>query len=211
MSLPTSPSASDQALQRVHAAEDEVDAQYRAWYTVYNIYVQTIERCRPVPNSPVTSRHSGSGEGDAGAHVEFVAAVGVHMCPDQRRERVAVGDQEQRPVARARPRGGEQPAEFVEGEKLDRVGGRAGRGSVSLGPAGTARNNRSGQFRPTATPAASASHAAEASTFFTVTSSCSQTAHRAGLTRREMAAGDTSVGNEHPRRGAGPASPAGPD
>jgi hypothetical protein len=30
---------------------------------------------------------------------------------------VAVGDQEQRTVARIAPRGGEQPGEFVEGEK----------------------------------------------------------------------------------------------
>ena len=46
---------------------------------------------RPVPNSRDTSRHSGLREcGDAGAHVEFLAAVGVDVFPDQRGERLAV-------------------------------------------------------------------------------------------------------------------------
>jgi hypothetical protein len=42
---------------------------------------------------------------------------------------VAVGEREQRPVAHARARGGEQPAEFVEGQEADRVGARPQHGA----------------------------------------------------------------------------------
>src|SRR5687768_14812698 len=42
---------------------------------------------RPVPNSRVISRHFGSAEGgNAGAHVEFLTAIRVHVLPEQRRE-----------------------------------------------------------------------------------------------------------------------------
>ena len=45
----------------------------------------------PVPNSRDTSRHFGSGEGgNAGVHIEFLAATGVHVFPEQGRKRVAI-------------------------------------------------------------------------------------------------------------------------
>ena len=46
----------------------------------------------PVPNSRVTSRHIGSGEGgDAGAHVELVAAVGVLVAQPELPEITVLG------------------------------------------------------------------------------------------------------------------------
>ena len=64
---------------------------------------QETELVRPVPNSHATSRHLGSGEGgDAGAHVELIAPVGVHVLPDQRRERVTVAGRQA--VGPVRPR-----------------------------------------------------------------------------------------------------------
>ena len=45
----------------------------------------------PDPNSRVTSRHLGLGEGgDPGVHVEIEPPVEVHVLPDQRRQRVQV-------------------------------------------------------------------------------------------------------------------------
>src|SRR3954462_13184250 len=43
----------------------------------------------PNPKSCVTSRHFGLGQGgDAGVHVEIEPAVGVHVLPNQRRQRM---------------------------------------------------------------------------------------------------------------------------
>src|SRR4051812_28465936 len=45
----------------------------------------------PDPNSRVTSRHLGLGQGgDPGVHVEIEPTVEVHVLPDQRRQRVQV-------------------------------------------------------------------------------------------------------------------------
>jgi hypothetical protein len=59
---------------------------------------------------------------------------------------VAVGNQEQRAIARVASYDGEQPDEFVEGEEADRLGGRAGH-RCRIGRRGTAQNDCSGQFR----------------------------------------------------------------
>ncbi len=46
---------------------------------------------RPAPNSRDISRHFGPGEGsDAGTHVEVDAAVGAHVHPEQRCQRLQV-------------------------------------------------------------------------------------------------------------------------
>src|SRR3982751_5185960 len=45
----------------------------------------------PDPNSRVTSRHFGLDQGgNTGVHVEIEPTVGVHVLPDQRRQRVQV-------------------------------------------------------------------------------------------------------------------------
>jgi hypothetical protein len=63
---------------------------------------------------------------------------------------MAVGDQEQRTIARIAPYDGKQPGEFIEGEETDRLGGRAGH-RRRIARRGTAQNNRSEQFhRPPA-------------------------------------------------------------
>src|SRR4051812_33859209 len=71
--------------------------------------------------------------------------------PTSLAQAVAVGDQEQRPVTRIRPRGGEQAGDLLQREELDRVS-RGTRHPLSLGISRTARNNRFEQFhRPRAT------------------------------------------------------------
>src|SRR5215210_6147135 len=46
---------------------------------------------RPDPNSRVTSRHFGLGQGgDTGVHIEIEPAIGVHVLPDQRRQRMQI-------------------------------------------------------------------------------------------------------------------------
>src|SRR5271166_3524095 len=94
---------------------------------------------RPIPSSRVISRHLRSGEDrDAAVHVEFEAAVGVHVVPDQGRDGLL--------VARTSPHGGEQPGKLLKSEEPDRLGGRAGH-RRRIGRRGAAQNNCSGQFR----------------------------------------------------------------
>ncbi len=50
--------------------------------------------CRPRPNSRVTRGHLGSINRQSGLHVEFEAAVRVHVLPDQRRQGTKISESE---------------------------------------------------------------------------------------------------------------------